>query len=67
MTLHSPESSDPIGAIQRAAEELADLLDDFHPCGVLQRLDVTTARNCVASVNAALDRMSNSIRRNTAP
>lgn len=57
---------DQIGAIRRAADELATLLDDFRPTGPLQRLDVTTARNCVAAVTASLDRMTNSIRKGSA-
>lgn len=66
MAAIAAQARDQLGAIQRAADELATLLDDFRPVGPLQRLDVTSARNCVAAVTAALDRLDISIRKGSA-
>lgn len=57
---------DQLSVIHRTADELATLLDDYRPAGPLQRSDVASARNYVASVTAALDRLNDSIRKGLA-
>lgn len=57
---------DRLGSIQYTAEELVDLLDDYQPVGALRTLDVTSARNYVSAVNAALDRMCSATRKESA-
>lgn len=66
ITAMTTGARDQLGAIQRTADELADLLDNFRPAGVLQRSDLNSARNYVAAVNAALDRLDISIRKGSA-
>lgn len=60
------DTRDELGAIHRAADVLADLLDNFHPAGALQRCDLNSARNYVAAVTAALDRLDMSTRKGCA-
>lgn len=64
MTSTSPFGArDSVSAIQRTADELVGLIDNFHPAGPMRRSDINSARNSVAAVVAALDRLDNPIRR----